>query len=373
MKLTRKIALLYALYSSLLSNNALSATPTKNKFVPVVPPYDIGLTTSIGLERFSIEQSYTNSYAYLQDSPFARIGFLFKGKTVHDLIMSEQFAAKSKVLKVGQPKVIQETVFFNRNSKKLVVITPGLTLTWLWIVSLVQLFNETDVLMLNYRGHGSTGLPADDKDFLAEPLDDNGNITTTLQNWGVTQPHKAITWGVHEPTDLAEVIAYYRNQKKLATGSDYEEVIGQGICYAAYVSARAQATIPHLFDKLILDGTCVHIGGIQRFHLRRLHGDIPRGTVVEKPLTDYIGSVKIPILFIHSIVDYLTPLNVFDELLKSVAAPKIILYTGQEHAYNHLREPKRYKFICDLFINNSFEQCVEILRSYQVESGPKSV
>lgn len=168
----------------------------------------------------------------------------------------------------------------------------------------------------------------------------------------------------------------------------YEKVIGLGICYGAFIFAKAQAiaeehNLPS-FDKLILDGCWTSLndfiakvktdpqlinnpqrGGASDEVKWLFSKNIVSGSIVGG-LQSYLGVdmnggnllplmpkiKKAQILFFYGKDDLTIDRKQFEKLWDLTVAKKMGIITSNPHVHNHLRSKELYKLITELFIEN---------------------
>lgn len=251
--------------------------------------------------------------------------------------------------------IVMDTVFFNRGSRTLVVVVPGLFRGWSQQLPCLKIFDQYDLLMFDQRGAGYSGLKSDDpiikgKDVASlgynceRPyIKDLGSyLKTDTKYWG---------WGDVESEDVRLVIEHYRNQKQQSDQVGYDQVIGVGLCYSAYVFARAQSQLPTLFDKLILDGvtetpTSTFSAPNNRRHVR-----------------EFFDKITIPIMLVHGAKDECITQWSFNRIASAVRVPYIVFNSHTRHVVSLLHEPEAYKTVSNMFIDYFIEECAAILKN----------
>lgn len=276
--------------------------------------------------------------------------------------------------------------FFRRGSNKVVVVGPGFTNDKEKMAPFVHIYQDYDVLIMNFREHGEVS-----------PLE--------LRPWkrfmGIDFNS---TLGTEEFRDAFAVVKYLRSLKYKTTQTPvYEEIIGHGVCYGAYIFAKAQGIWERypdfeeiegkLFDKLILDGCWYSLekwikkiahdpwlivspqkGGWNEFSLfksgkledtflwltKLLFGVSTEGTEI----THYVQNIKkTPVLFFYGKDDLTIDRDDFMKIWSSTGTDsKTAIITSNPHVINHIKEKELYALICEIFVSESNNEFVKLLR-----------
>lgn len=265
--------------------------------------------------------------------------------------------------------------FFNRRSETLIIVGPGFTNCKEKMAPFAHMFLDHDVILMNFRGHGIK------KNICFHPL---------YHIFGVDGCARL---GAEEELDVMAIVQHACKQKQ------YKQVIGLGICFGAFVFAKAQGIAEQhhkkLFDKLILDGCWLSLNNVKQ----KLFNDpwlimnpqsggsskITRSISkqswfqctlswcmsklfhvedIEIDLRTYSPFITVPILFFYGKDDLLIGRNEFEEIWQTTGSQqKIALITNNPHVHNHLRSKELYSLICELFIEHSTQDTAQLLQS----------
>jgi hypothetical protein len=244
---------------------------------------------------------------------------------------------------------------FRRNSKKLVVIGPGFSNQKEKMIPFAAMFNDYDVLLINYRGHVPTAYKID--------------LQTRL--------------GSVEADDIISIMQHIKSNYH------YQKIVGIGICFGGYTLGKAQAIAEKsgksIFDALIVDGCWLSMEdsidklctdpyllinpqkGSQSFVAKFLFGsklvqDLAK-MLIEYLLdidlkkleaTNWLSELKnTPIFFIHSKPDLVISWESFKTIFKNCASPyKAAWITPHGHVINHLKSKELYAHITRNIIEN---------------------
>lgn len=262
---------------------------------------------------------------------------------------------------------------FKRNSDTLVVVGPGFTNNKEKMAPFVHMFLDYDIAIINFRGHGYKDTLSLNPLYHALDVDYDARL------------------GAKEEQDVVAVVDALRGS--------YKNIIGLGICFGAFVFLKSQAIAEQhkkpLFDKLIVDGcwlspkemqvkieqdpyliTNPQQGGAP--HALRRCGPSLIGSAsalleallgisfANIDLRSYLPSVSIPILFFYGKDDRMVTRKEFEEIWRLTASSdKIAIITSNPHVHNHVRSKELYKMICELFIQTTPLQTVEILQNQE--------
>ena len=259
-----------------------------------------------------------------------------------------------------------ETVFHDRKSSTLIVVSPGFNSFYKQLSPFLWMFNNEDVLFFNHRGHYN---PSE-----APKAGLYGNFLKKLFNLNFSPQETKL--GQTEDSDLAEIVNFYKNAK------NYTEVICVGFCFGAAMAVKAQAKNPGLFTKLILDSVWNDFkkitdkfisnlflikevqGGKQPSILKALYGLIScrplNRFLVEKilfqaklpsyDLTGDIASIEVPILYIHSKKDNVVDFSEFwVNWQNTKSKQKFAFINNQKHLMSFLNERFVYKALVKQF------------------------
>ncbi|MCK4265204.1 hypothetical protein KAW80_02480 [Candidatus Babeliales bacterium] len=280
------------------------------------------------------------------------------------------------LLKQGAREIIIKTednielfcMFFDRkrkNNDRVVVIGPGFTNEKEKMAPLAYTHIDSDVLIMNFRGHGNKG----------------PSLNPIKKTLGIDS---AVRLGGEEEKDVFAVVKHLRN----LSGKYYKQIVGHGICYGALIFAKSQGVKESqgevLFDKLILDGTWKSLNGFKEkiindpmLIVNPQKGGASNSVkwifgkswfnkslqhIIEKTckikfddldVTNYLKHIKIPVLFFYGKDDKTIYRNEFEAIWNSTASQqKIACITSIEHVWNHLKLKEFYKLMSELFIES---------------------
>jgi len=248
-------------------------------------------------------------------------------------------------------KYVIKGYFFNRQSDKAVVCIPPFGAETKDIIRFAGVFNEYDVLLLEYR-NASSSKPLSLSPFLLTP-----EAVIALAQ-GVEQ---AFSWIAHR--------------------KDYSTIIGHGQCYGAWILLEAQASGNNrlTFDKLIIDScplslysvfenmctdptSVLSLGKKQSSIwvkaplkiplLRKLLMKISTLLFSDIAIKHCVENISSPILFIHGTQDYLVNQKQFDTLFATAQdRQSAALITPFKHLHHSLKSKELYRHYVLSFIN----------------------
>ncbi len=334
-------------------------------------------TDSISIEKhsnFNIQEQLSliadKKYKYLDESRFFNHE---KRRNIHWLKnnISECFPNTKEFILTTQDKMQVFCLYINRGKKNLIITAPGLGALKERMVVVAEMFEDYDILMFDWRGHG---LP-DKYDF--RPLKRLFHLDFNCK------------FGISEEQEVVTVVEHMRENY------NYSQIFGFAPCYSSLIFTKAQyLTNESLFDKLILDGawpTPLHIlkkwaqdpklmfdnkrGGwkdnwyTKNDRLVNISQSIAKTLYPELEnldLTLYLSNIyNTPILFIHGTKDLLVDSSDFEKLWKSSNSQfKAKLQLPIEHGTTHLKEKAIFAHICNLFLSSRdskifFTKCSE--------------
>jgi len=334
-----------------------------------------------------VEQLAKIAYTDLNDSIF------FNTKN----IVNSPFIQK-EFEKIGGQEVIIETEdhvklkcsYFDRNKNKILIIAPGLTNAKEKMAPFISMFfDDYDLLILNFRGHG---------DVIKNKI--NLNPLNCILQKILEIDLSQIRFGKEEEKDVLAAISFAKNQK------EYSSISGLGVCYGALILAKTQGLFDKtnsnktkLFDNLILDGCWLSLASFKAkiisnpvlifnpqkgnaspfvrkmfqnhwfvncienmlYNLSKIRFD-------ELNVTDYLSEITTSkILMFYGKNDLTISRNEFEEIWASITqAPKLAVITSNEHVWNHLKQKELYKLICKLHLDyNSIETAEAYLNNLE--------
>ncbi len=286
-----------------------------------------------------------------------------------------------------EDKIRLSCTYFDRGKDKVIVVSGGLTNLKENMAPFAHMFLDADLLIINLRGKEWTQ---------TKTFHPSTWKLSPLQYF--LQISSDVKFGQKEERDIFAAVDFLRAKNK------YKEIIGLGICYGAFIKAKAQAIREEqqkpLFDKLILDGCWLSVGKFWEkliedpmLAIQPQRGGASKSTknlfkkkwfiknlekflatvfkvnvkkTLSLSLVDYLPKIqKTPIIFFHSGKDLLIPQNEFEIIWQSLATPnKLAIITSNEHVWNHLKQKELYKTISELFIDlDSIDELTHLLQN----------
>ena len=298
--------------------------------------------------------------------------------------------------------------FFDRKSDTLLVVGTGFANEREKIAPFIHMFDKYDIVIFDYRGHGQEQPKLlDDSHWGIKPSEIIKNILNKLKplldwnkipNLGVNKT----TFGLTEENDLLAVINHVKQNK------NYLRTFGIGFCFSSHIFAKAAASNPDLFDKLILDSS-MHstqktidrviespqlIFDPQRGRWESLRKEenseqfdsftkqawfvetvthfIKRAFakihIPNKTTGDYLKQLDIPILFFHGKKDIMSPYKEdFINNWKSTGSKEkmAVLFETTTHLTSHIKHKELYKLAGDLFFELDYNQFISCIKDRQ--------
>lgn len=267
------------------------------------------------------------------------------------------------------------TRFFNRQSKKLLVIGGGFPTPCERLAPFLSIFSEFDILLFDYQGMGKSYQP---KSFLGSRM---------YQYFGVDMFQTFL--GVNEHGTIQTIVDDIRKYYS------YDKIYGLGLCFSSYIFAQAQAENPSLFDKLILDGSwptleyplakivaypslifgqqppfspclCITDSSIIKMISLALVSRVTGTDICSAPsLASILKKVLCPVLFIQCKDDCYCPEDVFDDLVQSTATHfKVVIKTNNMHGRNHIKDKELYAMLGNAFFNQDSDVFGFLMKQY---------
>lgn len=310
-----------------------------------------------------------NVYGFLNSSEF-----FDKNKIVNYELMNKKFKTQTRdslFLEVPIKTIDNEKIllsFFKRhkNQKDIAILVgPGFTNPAERMAPFVHIFQNYDVAILNYRGHGLTPPPV-----------------YKLANWlahktfQVSEPTKV---GAIEQNDVFAAVKFLRAQ-------GYKKIIGMGICYSSLIFLKSQAmhyekTKEQLFDKLILDSPWISLeafceklgsdpmliftpqrggwkdkwlckkGYFQWFFPFLIKAFTDEG-ISGKSILPYLKHiVDVPLLMWYGKDDLTVARDEFEQIWHGITnTRKTAIITSNPHVINHIKQKELYALVNNLFI-----------------------
>lgn len=263
--------------------------------------------------------------------------------------------------------------FFDRHANRLILVAPGFTNSSKVMASFVEMFPHDDIAIINFRGHGKTKS--------SSPI------------FKVLGVEGSVRLGAHEEKDIEAALASIEKLKK------HTEKVGLGICYGAFVLAKAQALNEKdgkvLFHKLILDGFWTSLSNFSDKIFKNpalifnpQSGDAPRWLrsfvntrlmrgFIQRSLEKGIGSsfndidlssilahITIPVCCWYGKDDLTISRADFEHAFDALSSKrKAAIITSNPHVRNHLQSPALYAWVCKTFMHYRFSTFEEIMTS----------
>lgn len=260
--------------------------------------------------------------------------------------------------------ILLTCLYFDRGKKDLVVMGHGLGDVSYKMVLYTEMFRDCDVLVIGFRGHS---LPAW---YDLRPLKRLFNVDFNC------------SFGEKEHLDVFAAVAKIKSLK------NYENIIGFGPCYGAFILAKAQgikeANNEKLFDKLILyecwpdalallekyakdpgltinqqkHSCCANLAIFKNGHLQKILIWIlqrPLGVDLNNyNLVSHLENIKnTPVLLLHATNDLIVLNEEFDIVFNSLATlNKLVVFFPCGHTRSHVREKEVFAYVCNEFIFN---------------------
>lgn len=330
-------------------------------------------------EEFALPQTLleraitTNAHLNTTNTTYFNLSFLRNTPAVRSFIRTQE---KGTPFTLEVPFEIHGT-FFNRTSKHLVIITGGFTNAHEYMAPFLKIFPNYDLVFFDLPGHGLDCPSATSY---------KGQLAQYILGVDVT----SVTLGPKEVQVIKEVTNYFK------TRAYYKTVSGIARCYSSPFFAQAAyewetAHAHPLFDKLIIDSpfpSFAHfVPNFPALFCSRSNAPllkhmsqswlIKQGftTLAEfffvrpfsdcLPLAYYLKQLKnTDLLFIHSLQDVAISLNDFNEIWCELehVENKVVLFTHNKHAMNHIKQKELYKYVGEQFIERPFSEFVGSLR-----------
>lgn len=302
---------------------------------------------------------------------------LFKTSNLKDRqwLESERDALGGEVVEIEtKDHCLVPCWYFNRGKSKAILIAPGFGGGFEEMLSLVEIYSDYDVLLLDYWGHG--------------PHD---AIDKSKTAWYRNPADRFFSERFRrEHLDVKAALDYLKDRERTDKDSDYEEIIGAGNCYSTMVLSKVQADAEQreekAFDKLIFDSSWLstYDVGKQVAHDPYLSFDQINGgapwilrTFMNIPYLDsffltlgefvlgidlkehsiltHLSQINCPVLFIQGTADKLVTQEQFQTIVQTCKAPKLILKTPDKHSVIRYKSKEIYKLVVDMFIERNPE------------------
>lgn len=340
-----------------------------------------GTNTSFTLLGETEELAHTY-YSWLNTSLFFNTRFIQESQEVRAWHLKYLHAQLFEV--TTEDGITLSGTYFDRKSDQLIIVGSGFTNNREVMSPFVSLFDNYDVILFDFRGHG---------------YHESSYIHPSTWNFSLSKlcfgaDARTATLGRKEDFDILAVINYIKEQKG---ETYYSSICGVGVCYSSFIFLKTALKYPGLFDKLILDGCWVSLHSI----LNKLKKD-PRLICVPQEggwnntfpfkyqwiqetlmlLAQYLMGFTLDeisllplletntealndtsILFWQGNHDLLTPKEEFGPLWKSLSCKdKTVIFTNNPHVRNHWKQKELYKLINELFCELPHEAFIKLLQ-----------
>ncbi len=332
-----------------------------------------------------LEQLAKVCYPHLNNSLFFNTKFIQNPKEVrqwHRDRLGAQFFSVTT-----QDDVIIHCTFFDRNSDHAILIGPGFTNNREIMSPLLAMFDHSDVVMFDFRGHGY------DEDHPPSFW------KSSISQYFFEADARVATIAKKEELD---VLAVAKRVRQLKNNPNYK-LYGVGVCYGALVFLKTAANFPHVFDKLVLDGCWLSLnsfieklkkdprlicvpqeGGLKdnfifkrkitqsalEFTATNILGfdlsDISLANIIEKNKKNL---QKIPIMFFHGKDDLMVLRDEFELFWNALPTPnKVAIITSNPHVRNHFKQKELYALLCKLFFELPHQDFIQAVMRPSVAS-----
>lgn len=357
-----------AIITILHSLNFLSAESSKQ--ISYEHKTELVLSTHQGLALPDTVEAYAKTqYGYLsdKDSPYFNTAFVRDVKAVraHHTDLANPDHGTLASVRTDDGLEIPCT-YFNRGKKSLVIVGAGFTNEREIMTPFVKMFENHDVLLFDFRGHGY------------EPARWNQPSTWMTLNcakgtFGIDSRESML--GEVEELDVLAVVREARSTGK------YDHIYGVSLCYGSFVFLKAEAMHPGLFDRIVVDGCWDSLDKVivkMREDLKLLckpqTGGWKDSWLLQQPwcqsmitflarnvwalnidhdvkLTDYLPKItQTPVLFFYGKNDLMVYRDEFEELWNTLTTPyKVAMITSNPHVMNQYKQKELYKHICETF------------------------
>lgn len=216
---------------------------------------------------------------------------------------------------------ISGLLILRQHAKRVILITHGYKQAKEFLVPFADLFQEDNILLIDFRAHGSS------------------------------QGEK-ISWGNHEAKDVKAALKYLETNEKTKDLPVY----GIGLSMGAVALAKA-ASEGSGFRALVLDsGFASFKKQSRRFFENKtslpkcvqdmlfyLFNNLMKDEIDNLKLHKFISKVKVPMLMIHSKTDRIVPIKDALKICKNISSKYELWVVGDsEHVRIHLKYPQIY-------------------------------
>lgn len=323
----------------------------------------------------SVEDYAKEKYGYLNESIYFKTSFVRDVPLVRAHHTDVTNPDRGQLISLHTEDGLEiKCTYFNRGSNKLVVVGAGFTNEREIMTPFVKMFENYDVVIFDFRGHGyepkSWGDPAS-----------WFSCNLAKNTFGMDSRQSKL--GEVEEKDVIAVVKGFRALK------NYEQVYGVSVCYGSFLFLKAEAVCPGLFDRIVVDGcwdTLARLISKLRHDLRLLckpqTGGWKEYWISQQPwfqssllwaarniwalnidhdvrLSDYLPLIKqTPVLFFYGKNDLMVYRDEFEDLWNSLQVSyRVAIITSNPHVMNQYKQKELYKYVCETFFESpSVEQ-----------------
>lgn len=329
---------------------------------------EIVLGTQQGVELPVLVEEYAKQqYGYLNDSKCFKTSFVRDVKAVREHHLDPKNPDRGQLISVTTEDDIEiKCTYFDRGSDTLVVVGAGFTNEREIMAPFVKMFENHDVVIFDYRGHGY------EPTMLRDPA---SWVTCNLASntFGIDTRYSRL--GEVEERDVAAVVKGFRAWK------NYKQVNGVSVCFGSGLFLKAEAKHPGLFDRIVVDGCWNSLekliskyrydlkllckpqtGGFKEYWLSQqiwaqdtfvwLAQHVWALNIDQAlQVCDYAQCIKnTPVLFFYGKDDLTVYRDEFEEVYSALDTPyKVALITSNPHVMNQYKSKEMYKHACETF------------------------
>ncbi|MBU1007737.1 alpha/beta fold hydrolase [Candidatus Dependentiae bacterium] len=381
------------------ANESLAEKNLANKNLVSVSVIQNNVNQSFSISS-KLKQIANYLYKNLNFSPLFITANLLDPKKMRSQLLTPYLCdGKNITVKTSDGETIHCT-FFDRNSKKLLIIGTGFGNEREKVAPLIHMFDKYDIVIFDYRGHGyDQPKLLDTSQWLIKPNQKLQQIIdqiTPYIDWAKV-PNLNInktTLGMSEEKDLLAAINHFKEKKS------YEKLFGIGFCFSSFVLAKTAAQNPGLFNKIILDSSMHSPQNIinRITESPQLLFDPQRGSwssllktnsydtnllsklvstflqksfsklsITIKTTDQYLSQLQnTPVLFFHGKGDLMTPYN--EDFMKNFTQTKIeekaaIIFENSRHLTNHIKYKELYKAFSKSFFELPYNSFISSLKN----------
>lgn len=368
--------------SSLFFTLAILSTTCLDAFQPITYSYktEVNDNNELNFELPStLDTLAQKCFPHLNSSLFFNTKFIQQVKDVRqwhkDRLGGQLFTATT------QDGIQITGTFFDRHSDHVIIVGPGFTNSREIMTPFVAMFEDSDIILFDFRGHGYGDRPA-------------SFFNSSLSMYFFEADAHKTTIGKKEELDVLAIIDYIKKRKN----NPSYKIYGIGVCFGALVFLKTAAMYPNTFDKLVLDGCWLSL----QLFLEKLTKD-PRLICVPQEggwannwffkrkltqkalepiakhilgfnldnisLADIIEQNKenlnnIDVLFFQGKNDLVVLRNEFEQFWHALPSPnKTAIITSNPHVKNHWKQKELYALTCRLFFDLPHRKFISALQN----------